>query len=98
MHSALPVGRAGKALLPDGRSHAQGGKTGARKRGLPKQTPNDSWLLGRFSDLWLNRPFSGLLRQLCLLLGGKLLLDLQGDCVGVHLVHGGGLPKLALSA
>ena len=30
---------AGKALLPDGRSHAQGGKTGARKRGLPKQTP-----------------------------------------------------------
>ena len=35
-----PVGWAGKVLLPDGRSHAQGGKTGARKMGPAlRQTP-----------------------------------------------------------
>ena len=28
--SSKPVGRAGKALVPGGRSHAQGGKTGAK--------------------------------------------------------------------
>ena len=30
MHLAVPVGWAGKVLLLDGRSHAQGGKTGAK--------------------------------------------------------------------
>ena len=28
--SSKPVGRAGKALLPGGRSHAQGGRTGTK--------------------------------------------------------------------
>jgi hypothetical protein len=30
---AVPVGWAGKVLLPDGRSHVQGGRTGIMKNG-----------------------------------------------------------------
>ena len=36
---------------------------------------------------------NGLLRGLRFLLGGELLLDLEGDGVGVHLIDSGGIMK-----
>src|ERR1035437_2771693 len=88
-----PVGWANHGA-PAFRSDLQGGKTGAPRNGACRSRPPNRFLTSsRFFGLRRHGFCCWLRRQLGFLLRGELVLDLEADCVHVHLVRGGGVAE-----